>query len=374
MKEAEMAIAILYSEDLKEYDFGPGHPFRGERYPTFFHFLKERLSEGNNYHTIEANLADDDDLFLICHKDYVDFTREFYKAANLGLDYQGNLYRFHSGDNIPYSQPGKLEEAARLIVGQAKKACDLVIGGEYEKAICIGGGLHHAKPSYGEGFCLYNDVAFCAKYLLQEHKLNRVLILDTDAHAGNGTAEYFYNESNVLLIDIHQDPSMIYPGTGFVYQTGEGLGEGYTINIPMPLYSGYDSYNLVFEEIVKPIVEEFRPEIIIRNGGSDPHFSDGLTNLGLSIEGFRLIGEKVREMANEVCQGRVIDLIASGYNKNILPYAWLALICGLGDISISIEEPEPIPERFLKDPALAETRTVINEVNNQFRKYWSSMK
>ena len=184
-----MAIGILHREELKEYDFGPGHPFRGDRYELFLQFLRNNLADDDNYRILKSEPGSDEDLFLICRKDYIDFTKEYYKAANLGLSYPGQFSRFHSWDNLPIGRPGKLEEAARFIIGQAKMACNLVQGGKFKKAVSIGGGLHHAKPSYGEGFCLYNDVAFCALYLMQEYKLERILILDTDAHAGNGTCE-----------------------------------------------------------------------------------------------------------------------------------------------------------------------------------------
>ena len=195
------------------------------------------------------------------------------------------------------------------------------------------------------------------------------MILDTDAHAGNGTSDYFYEDPRVLFIDLHQDPRTLYPGTGFAHQIGSGSGKGFTINIPMPVYSGYDSYQLALESIVQPVTQEFKPQIIIRNGGSDPHFSDGLTSLGLPVKGFRMIGESVREMA-KLCQCKVIDIIGSGYNKDVLPYAWLALISGLADFKTKVEEPVSIPERFRKDPSFAETKEVLEEVKGHLKDYW----
>ncbi len=368
-----MALAILYRPELREYDFGPGHPFRGDRYRIFHQFLQETLAQDDNYRILKAEKATDEDLLLICQREYINFTKDYYRAANLGLSYLGQFSRFHSGDNRPLGKPGKLEEAARLVIGQAKMACDLVQGGKFEKAVSIGGGLHHAKPAYGEGFCLYNDVAFCGLYLIQEYKLERILILDTDAHAGNGTCEYFYEEPRVLFIDLHQDPRSLYPGTGFTHQVGFGSGKGFTINVPMPVYASYDSYELVFKSIVEPVTKEFNPQIIIRNGGSDPHFADGLTSLGLPVKGFRMIGGKAREMAT-LCDGKTIDLIASGYNEKVLPYAWLALISGLGGIELRIEEPVPIPQRFTTDPSFAETERVIEEVKRQLRDYWKCLR
>ncbi len=365
-----MGFGIIYSKRLNEYDFGQGHPFRGDRFDLFRPFLLDNLAGNTEYTILEAEPASDDDLLLICSREYIDFTTTYYGAASAGLDYPAQYLWYQSRDNMPGEKPGKLEEAARLIIGQAKAACDLVTGNKYNKIISIGGGLHHAKPDYGEGFCLYNDVAFCGKYLINKNNYERILILDTDAHAGNGTSEYFYDDPRVLFIDMHQNPINLYPGVGYSDEVGSGNGQGFTINIPLPMYAGYDSYELVFESIVEPVVREFKPQIIIRNGGSDPHFNDGLTALGLSLRGFRMIGEKVRNMA-EICDGKVIDLIASGYNIDVLPDGWMALIAGLTGIEFDISEPEPvIPETADYSP-LARTEKVIEEVRRYHKDYWN---
>jgi acetoin utilization protein AcuC len=365
-----MAIAIIYREELREYDFGPGHPFRGDRYEIFPAFLKQRLPEDDNYHFERAHAATEQDLLLICDKDYIDFTHDYYKAAHQGnLDHvKFGLYQ--SMDNMPFEKPGKLEEAARLIIGQAKLGCDLIQKGAYKKAASIGGGMHHAKRSSGEGFCLYNDVAFAATYLLTHYKLERILILDTDAHAGNGTAAYFHEDPRVLFIDLHQDPRTLYPGTGLPNDIGTNAGKGFTVNVALQPNAAYDSYYRVFCEIVEPMAREFKPQIIIRNGGSDPHPDDGLTDLGLPVRGFHMIGERVRFMADELCEGRELDLIASGYNKRVLPYAWLALLSGLGNWEIDVEEPEPATKKFHKDPAYAQTKILEAELKEYLKPYW----
>jgi acetoin utilization protein AcuC len=364
-----MTIAILYREELKEYDFGLGHPFRGDRYQIFPKFLTEKLKADGNYRFLKAEPANDEDLKLICEPDYIRFTKEYYRSANLGLLDDNEFFDFQSMDNHPIGRPGKVEEAARLIVGQAKMAADLVQSGEYQKVVSLGGGMHHAKRASGEGFCLYNDVAFAALYLVTVHKLERVLVLDTDAHAGNGTAEYLRSDPRILFIDLHQDPTTIYPGTGYAHEIGTGEGKGKTVNIPLPTNAGDDSYRLVFEELVEPLVREFRPQVIIRNGGSDPHFNDDLTSLGMSIKGFWMLGEKVRRMA-DVCGGKVVDLIASGYNRNILPYAWMALIAGLAPWDVKIEEPIAIPPSLRIDTRVPDTLRVISDVKGYLKNYW----
>jgi acetoin utilization protein AcuC len=367
-----MPIGILYRQELKEYHFGSGHSFRGDRYERFIRHLSESIPEDDNYRILDAQPATDADLLSICDREYVDFTREYYKAASLGLPRPDGFARFHSDDNYPSGRPGRLEEAARLVVGQAKAASDLIQAGRFKKVVSLGGGLHHAKRSYGEGFCLYNDVAFCATYLIRQYGLKKVLVLDTDAHAGNGTSEYFYDDPRVLFMDLHQDPWTLYPGVGFAHEMGRGEATGFTINIPLPPGAGYDSYKLAFETIVQPVAREFGPEIIIRNGGSDPHFNDKLANLGLTLAGFKMIGEKVEEMAG-VCGGRVIDMIASGYNEDVLPGAWLALIAGLAGFDLK-EAMEDVPHRFRTDAALSETHHVLREVKTQLKDYWKCLR
>jgi acetoin utilization protein AcuC len=369
-KEDKMTVTILYREDLKEYDFGPGHPFRGDRYQIFPKFLVEHVKPDNKYRFLKAEPATDEDLRLICDPDYIEFTKKYFQAAYMGeIEDEGAFFQYHTMDNLPRGRPGKLEEAARMVIGQAKLAADLVQSGKEQKVISLGGGLHHAKRNFGEGFCIYNDVAFTGTYLIEKYNLKRVLILDTDAHAGNGTAEYFYSDPRVLFIDIHQDPYTLYPGTGFVHEIGEGEGIGKTVNIPLPPNAGNDSYKIVFEEIIEPLTTEFQPQIIVRNGGSDPHFGDELTSLGLTVAGFRMIGERTRKMA-EVCDGKEIDLIASGYNREILPYAWLALVAGLLDWDVVVNEPMRVPRVLLSDSHLAATWQIIDGIKKQLKPYW----
>ena len=365
-----MAIAILYREEIKEYDFGLGHPFRGDRFEIFPNFLKDKIPPNDHYRVIKADPVTDEDLLLICSRDYINFTRDFFRDAKNGIIGKPDFHFYHSMDNMPCSRPGNVEAGTRISLGQAKSGCDLIQKGTYQKAVSIGGGVHHAKPSFGEGFCLYNDVAFSARYLINNYNLERVLILDTDAHAGNGTCEYFYDDPRVLFIDIHQDPHTLYPGTGFVDQIGTGDGKGFTVNVPLPPSAGYDSYLHIFNEIVEPLVLEFKPQLIIRNGGSDPHPNDGLTNLGLPVRGFHMIGEKVRLLADEVCYGRELDLIASGYNKHILPYCWLALLSGLANWDIDIDSLAPDRQYTQKDLVFEKTKLLESGIKNILKSFW----
>jgi acetoin utilization protein AcuC len=133
-----------------------------------------------------------------------------------------------------------------------------------------------------------------------------------------------------------------------------------------------DCYRLAFEEVILPVTSEFKPQIVLRNGGSDPHYSDNLTNLGLTLKGFRMIGEKVRQMA-QTCGGKEVDMIGSGYNKEILPHAWFALLAGLVDFSVPIEEPGHIPPHHGGDSSFNETREMIQEAKKILKDYWTCL-
>lgn len=361
-----MKTALVYNPKIKEYSFGKGHPFTSERFENFINFAKEKLPNFRDiFEQIIPDTAKENDLKLIHSKEYIEVMIKASKGVVLP-----DILRYTTEDNFNPSTgylPKGIDEAARMAVGTSLKAADLVFEGRFKKAIALGGGLHHAKKEKGEGFCIYNDVAICAKKLITKG-LKRILILDTDAHAGNGTAEAFYTENQVLFIDIHQDPSTLYPGTGFINEIGAGKGEGFTVNIPLPPGASDKSYQYVFEQLIFPLTKEFKPQIIIRNGGSDPYFADGLTNLGLTLDGFRIIGERVRMLAEQVCQGKEVDLIASGYNQKVLPLAWFSLMNGLLDLNIKLKEPQkPV---FPKDFKLRETKEILKEIKLYLKKYW----
>jgi acetoin utilization protein AcuC len=362
--------ALVYNPEIKNYSFGKGHPFTGERFEIFLKFLKEKLPNFKDYfEEILPEPATEKDLKLFHQKEYI----EAMKRASRG-EILPNIFQYTTVDNLDPSTgylPKGIEEATRVLVGTSLTAAKLVFDGSFKKAISVGGGLHHAKKSFGEGFCVYNDVVICAKKLLN-FGLKRILILDTDAHAGNGTKEAFYEDGRVLFIDLHQDPKTLYPGTGFVEEIGKGKGGGFIVNIPLPPGASDFAYQYCFEKIIFPLAEEFKPEIIIRNGGSDPHFQDQLTNLRLTLEGFKMIGENVRKLA-EICDGKEIDLIASGYNLKILPFAWTAILTGL--LNLPIDEKifkEKISPQ--KDSGLKETKEITEKLKEILKKYWKCLK
>lgn len=120
---------------------------------------------------------------------------------------------------------------------------------------------------------------------------------------------------------------------------------------------------------VEPLAAEFKPQVVVRNGGSDPYFNDQLTQLGLPLNGFSMIGTRIRALA-ELCDGKELDLIASGYNERILPFAWLALIAGIAGLELALEEPEPVPEMYRTDAAVHATEQVVRAVKAELQASW----
>ena len=153
-------------------------------------------------------------------------------------------------------------------------------------------------------------------------------------------------------------------------EIGAGEGEGYTVNVPLPPFAGDEAYRFVFEELISRLVERFEPELVIRNGGSDPHFSDEITQLGLTLEGFRWIGRSVREIA-EICGGKEVDLICSGYNPQVMPRAWSALISGLADVHFDLEEKFPLTSE--KTWRVEEVENTVKKVKGNLGPYWGSL-
>ncbi|MCK4718905.1 MAG: hypothetical protein KAT70_09570, partial [Thermoplasmata archaeon] len=307
---------LVYSQRFATLDFGPGHPFRGKRFSRFMRIARE-TGFLNHVELVEPDVATTEELLTAHDHGYLERVMELAKEEK------------PLSPDTPLTQGSPL--AAKRIVGGVLKTGELAL----ERGAALGfGGMHHAYRSKGGGFCLYNDVAILIEWL-KERGYERILNMDTDAHCGDGTMDMFYEDREVLYISLHQHPDTLYPGTGRVNQVGRGKGEGYTLNLPMPPDSMTEEYRKAFERIVRPVVEEFSPQVIIRNGGSDPSGWDLLTSLDMNMEGLSFLGQMGRELA-QASGAPLIDLLLSGYGGGIAE-GWLALWRGTLGIDMNIE-------------------------------------
>ncbi len=351
-----MKVGITYHEKFGQYDLGADHPFRGDRFSNVMRLFEEKgLLRLPGVLLLKPKSVSKEDLLRVHDKDYVDL---IFRLAELSQPY-----------DIETPVSPEILEAARLVVGGAVMAGKAIYEGRVDRAVALGCGFHHAGKNYGGGFCLLNDIAVLVEFLREKHGVERVLILDYDVHFGNGTSDIYYSDPGVLFISLHQDPRTIYPGTGFIEQIGEGAGEGYNVNVPLPPGTGDETYLQALREVLVPLASEFQPEIILGNGGSDSHFADMLGNLGLTVNGFFRVSRMVGSIAEQVCGGKEILMVGSGYNPEVLPPCWFALTAGVAGLEeIGIGDPYAPPVE--PESCRRTVRKTLSILKRMLSKHW----
>jgi len=206
-------------------------------------------------------------------------------------------------------------DVALHAVGGVLDAVDAVLTGRADNAFCaVRPPGHHARPAAAMGFCLFNSIAIAARHAQKHHGLDRVAIVDWDVHHGNGTQDIFYRDGSVLFFSTHQSPW--YPGTGQVAETGDGPGEGLTLNRPLPAGSGREEVLAAFRDTLLPALTSFQPDLILLSAGFDSRAGDPLGQFRLTDEDFRELTRILLEAAATHCQGRLVSVLEGGYNLN----------------------------------------------------------
>ncbi len=175
---------------------------------------------------------------------------------------------------------------------------------------------HHATKDHAMGFCLFNNIAIAAKFALTTFGIDRILIVDFDVHHGNGTQDTFYDDPKVLYFSTHQYP--FFPGSGSTEEVGRGKGTGFTVNFPMRAGWGDQEYSMIFDEVLTPIARRFQPQLILVSAGFDSHWADRLAMMQTSIAGFVHMITVLKNLAIELCQGRLIFSLEGGYNQQVV--------------------------------------------------------
>jgi acetoin utilization deacetylase AcuC-like enzyme len=211
----------------------------------------------------------------------------------------------------------KSYEAALYAAGGVLVAVEAVMKGKVDNAFAlVRPPGHHAIQDRAMGFCIFNNVAIAAKFALSKLNLNRVLIADFDVHHGNGTQDAFYADPEVLYFSTHQYP--FYPGTGWMDETGTGEGEGTTVNFPMAAGWGDEECLRAFSEVLVPVARRFQPQLVLVSAGFDAHWADQLANMKVTITGFAQMAMILKELAAELCQGRLVFTLEGGYNLRVV--------------------------------------------------------
>ncbi|MGF7185699.1 acetoin utilization deacetylase AcuC-like enzyme [Desulfitispora alkaliphila] len=207
----------------------------------------------------------------------------------------------------------KSYEIALLSCGGAVKAVDLLLEGEVSKAFAlIRPPGHHAERDRGMGYCLFNNTAMSAVSAKNYDDIEKVAIIDIDAHHGNGIEKIFYEDATTLYLSIHQSP--LFPGTGFIRNSGSGDGEGYNINIPILKQTGYSGYYFAVKKIIEPILNQYKPNLIIVALGLDAYYMDPLTNLSLDAKGYEMLTDEILAISEKLCDGKAAFILEGGYS------------------------------------------------------------
>src|SRR3990170_7772220 len=325
-----MHTAIMYSPVYLEHDTGPDHP----ETPTRLKAIMEELNKSGLLKTKKCAIvtpkpATMKDLELVHDSDYIELVNKTCKSGGGLLDL---------GDTVVSTKSCK---AAVLAVGAVIDAVNMVATNKAQNAFAlVRPPGHHAGPYYALGFCLFNNVAVAASYLLSHMGLNRVLILDVDTHHGNGTQEIFYGTDKVLYISLHED-SIGFPGTGFVDELGEGEGLGFTVNVPLPFKIGDADYQRAFDEIVVPIAHQYEPEFILVSACFDGHYTDPVGDLSLSMKGYEETFAKIVNLAAKVCAGKLVASLEGGYSLNFLGKMVTSAISKMAKSSYRVSDSRP---------------------------------
>lgn len=294
-----MTTCIFTSNSFIKHDTGPGHPECPERIPAILTGLKKIQSQKLIWREIGS--FDEKYIELTHSKKYLEKINQSFPKEDLV---------FLDGDTI-VSKGSK--KAAYDAVGAIINAIDAVMNQEFDNAFCVvrppG---HHAEKEQAMGFCIFNNVAVGATYLLEKYKLDKVAIIDFDVHHGNGTQDIFYNEKKVLYISSHQFP--FYPGTGSKDEIGK-----FNNILNIPLKAGtvsedfFNSYKKVYDKL-----NEFRPQFILLSAGFDAHKNDPLANVNLESRDYYILTKEIMKIAKKICSNKIISILEGGYNLSAI--------------------------------------------------------
>ncbi|MGE0472681.1 MAG: histone deacetylase [Nitrospirales bacterium] len=297
-------VGYIFHPAFLEHEMGSGHPESPERLRAIRVGL-ESSGTWSRLHHLTPRRAGRKWIETIHQASYLD-----------SLERQSPSRGYAYLDPDTSMSPGTLD-AAYLASGAALTAVDAVMRGEVNHVFCaVRPPGHHAEADHAKGFCFFNSVAIAARYIQQQYGLQRVMIVDWDVHHGNGTQHSFYDDPSVLFFSTHQFP--YYPGTGRATETGEGKGRGTTINVPLPGGQGDDEYREIFQKVLVPAVETFRPEFVLISAGFDAHKDDPLASMNLTDEGYGELTKIVADLANQFAGGRIVSCLEGGYHLRAL--------------------------------------------------------
>ncbi len=363
-------VGIVYHDIYSKHNTG-NHPERADRVIETIKQLKQVEifgdSQKNHFKTIIPNQADTEKIKwnhtsnLIHNIEAISLES---KNKNKLLAADGNF-----GDTIVSPDT---YQAALYAVGGNFSSIDAIIENKINRGfvLCRPPG-HHANTTNARGFCIFNNIALAAEYLIKEKGIKKIAIVDFDAHAGNGTEDILNSrkdDGEILFFSIHQHPATLYPGTCFIEDIGINHQLGKIVNLTFLPYSGQQCVDMGLNQIILPMLEEFRPEFILISAGYDAHHSDQLTTLGFMNQTYSIIINKLTPIANTYAKGRIQCTLEGGYNLEAISRSIANTINSLADDKTLFQEEYIFPE---SDKVIEFTESkLIPELKNMLSAYW----
>jgi acetoin utilization deacetylase AcuC-like enzyme len=337
-------VSLITHPEYTRHLTGPGHPERPERLAAVLAALRDEAWDPH-LRRLEPEPIDLHLLASVHGDKYIAQVRALAASGGGALD------------------PDTLVSAASYEVGL--RAAGGAVAAVEEALTASGRAFalvrppgHHAQPTHGMGFCLFNNAA-CAAVAARSRGISRVFILDWDVHHGNGTQEIFYRRDDVLVCSLHQEHW--YPGTGAIEETGAGEGAGFTVNLPLPARTGDEGYRHAFEEVVLPLLEAWTPELLLISAGYDAHHADPLGGMRLTAPGFAALTRLV--LAGH--RGPVAAVLEGGYDLAALARSVAATLAVLAGIEAPSGDERPGAET-----PYATVRARVRDVRRIVRDFW----
>lgn len=346
---------IVKDDRYLDHVMDPGHPESPKRLEVIYKMLDEKEMK-NLFQLVSPRMAKKEELELIHSSNYIDLVASTSGKPYVRLD-------------MDTSTCAKSYETALLAVGGLLELTKNVLEGKLDNGFAlIRPPGHHAERDRAMGFCIFNNVAISAKYAIKNFSLERILIVDWDVHHGNGTQNSFYEDPKVLYFSTHRY-GFFYPGTGGAKEIGKGMGEGFTINVPLSMGLGDSEYANIFEKILKPVALEYKPQLVLVSAGFDIHYKDPLGGMEVTEKGFARLTQILMEIADSTASGRIIVTLEGGYDiygqRDSVKYVLKELVQ-----DSPLEKKEMIEA---ENQAFHRIEPLISRIKEIQKKYWKCL-